>query len=176
MSPAQLRLRLAPLAGLLLILAAAGCASPGSSGPVAIAAEQPVVSVERFLLAANTRDLDAMAALFGNADGPISSSSGSAVSCVFRRMGSWVGMSRACTSWQEIELRMNAIAEIIRHDDYRMVSENAVAGRTASTIRVGVDLHRGTLRYRDVAFVAVRQSSGRWLIQEIDLEAVTGAR
>jgi hypothetical protein len=143
---------------------------------VALAAEQPMVSVERFLLAANTRDLDAMAGLFGTANGPISSKSGSPLSCTFRRMGSWVGASQVCTTWQDIELRMNAIAEILRHDDYRMVSERQVAGRTASTIRVGVDLHRGSRRYRDVAFLAVRQSSGRWLIEEIDLEAVTGAR
>ncbi len=176
MRNARLHLFFSLTAAMVLVGLAAGCASPGPRAGAPLAAEQPVVSVERFLLAANARDFEAMASIFGTARGPVSAQAGSPPACAMRRVGSWIGLARRCVSWQDIELRMSAISEILRHDDYRMASERSVAGRTAPTTRIGVDLHRGTRRYRDVAFVAVRSGSGRWLVEEIDLEAITGAR
>jgi len=141
-----------------------------------MAGPQPQLSVERFLQAANTRDLEAMARIFGTEDGPIADEAGSTLGCAFRRMGSWIGLSGRCTSWQQIELRMNTIAYILRHDDYRMRSETTVAGRRAPTTRVGVDLEWGRERYQDVPFVVVRAGGGEWMIEEIGLERITGAR
>jgi hypothetical protein len=70
------------------------------------------------LQAANTRDIVTMWRLFGNDDGPIGDSG----------------------NREEIELRMNVIAEILQHDDYEIVSERAVPGAEVPSNRIGVDL------------------------------------
>lgn len=132
-----------------------------------------MLSVERFLQASNTRDLDSMARIFGTANGPIADQTGSPVGCTFRRLGSWFGMGQRCLSWTEIEVRMDAIAQILRHDDYRIREESQVAGRRHPTTRIGVDLTRGSSRYDNVPFVVVQASGGRWLLEEIGLERLT---
>jgi hypothetical protein len=109
----------------------------------------PVLSVERFLQAANANDYDAMARLFGTPSGPIQGDR------------------------SEIELRMDAIARVLRHEDYRVVSESAVPGREVPTTRIGVDLTIAGERIPDVAFHVVQTEGGRWMVQEIDLEAIT---
>ncbi|TVR63925.1 MAG: hypothetical protein EA422_08090 [Gemmatimonadales bacterium] len=151
----------------------AGCASSGG-GPMA--ASQPQLSVERFLQAANSRDLDAMARIFGTEDGAVLDTTGSTLGCAFRRMGSWIRLSDRCITREEIELRMDAIAYILRHDRYRIVSEATVAGRRAPTTRVVVDLERGSERFTDVPFVAVRAPGGNWMIEEVGLERITAGR
>ncbi len=175
LTPLSSTLRTLPLGLLAVILSlgAAGCASSSSSPEMA--GTQPQVSVERFLQAANTRDLDAMARIFGTEAGPIAEQAGSGLGCAFRRMGSWLRLSSRCTSWQDIEVRMNTIAYILRHDRYQMRSESTVAGRQARTIRVGVDLEWGRESYSDVPFVVVQSRGGRWLVQEIGLERITSS-
>jgi hypothetical protein len=160
----------------ILALAMTGCASSQQAPSSQMAGVAPMLSVERFLQAANTRDLDAMARIFGTANGPIADQAGGAFGCAFRRMGSWIGLSRRCVSWTEIEVRMDAIARILRHDDYQIQSESSVAGRRHPTTRIGVDLVRGSERYQDVPFTVVQASEGRWLLEEIGLERITGAR
>ena len=160
----------------ILALAVTGCASSQQTTSSQMAGVAPMLSVERFLQAANTRDLDAMARIFGTADGPIADQAGRSLGCAFRRMGSWIGLSRRCVSWAEIEVRMDAIARILRHDDYQIRSESAVAGRRYPTTRIGVDLVRGSERYQDVPFTVVQASEGRWLLEQIGLERITGAR
>jgi hypothetical protein len=168
-----LRTSVLGLLSAILPLASVGCASSGSSPEVAGA--QPQVSVERFLEAANTRDLDAMARIFGTEAGPIADQTGSGLGCAFRRVGSWLRISNRCTSWQDIEVRMNTIAYILRHDRYQLRSESTVAGREARTIRVGVDLEWGRESHADVPFVVVQSRGGRWLVQEIGLERITSS-
>lgn len=114
-----------------------------------MAAVAPMLSVERFLAAANAGDYEAMARLFGTSSGPIEG-------------------DRA-----EIELRMDAISRVLRHDDYRIVGEASVPGRADPTTRVGVDITVGTQVIPNVAFHVVRTQGGRWMVQEIDLEAIT---
>lgn len=161
------------LVGVALLLVS-GCASgpPTPSGPAPGVA--PMLSVERFLQAANAEDLHTMARIFGTERGSMADNTGSPIGCAFKRMGSWVGISRRCNNWQELELRMNAIALILRHDDYRVRSESAVPGRTSPTTRIGVDLDRGNERFPDVPFVVVQSRDGRWLVEEIGLQRVTG--
>lgn len=132
----------------------------------------PTLSVERFLNAANTRDLDAMMRLFGTADGPIGDTGGS-FGCAFKRMGSWIGLGDRCESRQVVELRMDAIARIIRHQDYRIGAEERVAGRMNPTTQITVDLDLGPRNVRDVPFVVVQASGGSWLIEQIALERLT---
>lgn len=157
----------------VLFLVASGCASGPQLAQSRMAASQPMLSVERFLQAANTGDLEAMARIFGTSRGPIADQAGGTLPCAFRRMGSWVGLGSRCVSWMDIEIRMDAIARLLRHDDYRVRSESSVAGRARPTIRVGVDMARGASSIQDVPFVVVQASDGRWMVEEIGLERLT---
>ncbi len=164
------------LAAAVLGLVLSGCA--GSSGVQSgqMAATAPMLSVERFLHAANGQDLEAMARIFGTRSGPMQEEQGNPVSCGFRRLGSWIGLSARCMRREQIELRMNAIAMILRHDDFEILSESRVPGRRHPTIRIGVTLVQGERRYPDVPFLVVESSQGRWLVEEIGLERITTGR
>jgi len=137
-----------------------------------MAAVAPMLSVERFLQAANSRDLDAMANLFGTADGPVADRGGP-VGCAFKKLGSWIGLGHACQSRQQVELRMDAIARILRHEDYRVQNQSDVAGRDHPTTRIGVDLNLAGRTAEDVPFFVVKTSSGRWLVEQIGLAKIT---
>lgn len=158
----------------LVALVAAGCGGGGNSlamGPTP--GPEPRLSVERFLAAVNIRDLDAMSGIFGTSEGPIRDTGG-AVGCGFRGMGSFLGIGEGCVSGQDVELRMDAIAEILRNDSFQVVSERRVAGRVDPTVRVGVNLVFPNRTISDVAFVTVQGDDGIWFLEEIDLEKVTG--
>ena len=115
----------------------------------------PALTVERFLQAANTRDLVTMSRLFGTDDGPIGDTGGR----------------------QEVELRMDLIAEILRHNDYQIVSERMVPGADFPSNRIGVDmaLPDGT-SVRDVGFTVLLESPNRWLVNVIELTKITDPR
>jgi len=115
-----------------------------------LAAVAPSLSVERFLQAVNGEDYEAMASLFGTVNGPVQGDG------------------------QEIEIRMATIAQILRHRDYEIATERRPAGRVAPTRRVGVNLSLDNRRVTDVGFMVVQTPEGLWLVEEIDLEKVTG--
>ncbi len=144
-------------------------------GPDPMAGVGSSLTVERFLQAANGQDLSGMARIFGTADGPIIDT-GSTFGCAFKKIGSWFGMCLSCLTYQEVELRMHLFSEILRHEDYRIVSESDVPGRVDRTTRIGVDLVRvGGQRVADLGFLVVRAGGdGHWLIEEIELEKITG--
>lgn len=154
---------------LALVFLPACASSPTRVNPAT--ALEPQLSVERFLQAANQRDLDAMGRLFGTAEGPLGDT-GSTFGCAFKKIGSWFG-GQACRTRQEIELRMDAIASILRHQDYTVTQQRMVAGRDHPTSQVLVDLRidRESV-VRGVPFVVVHGGDGRWLVQEIDLQRV----
>ena len=143
------------------------------AAPGEVAAVAPMLSVERFLQASNDRDLHSMARIFGTEGGAFIET-GSALGCGFKKLGSWFGMGQKCVTLQEVELRMDAIARLLRHDDYTIVSESAVAGRHNPTSRIGVDFLVNGREITDVAFLVVRTGQGRWLVEEIDLTRMTG--
>lgn len=145
-----LRLRAGML--LLALTAASACTTQRvdplrTSDPMAGMA--PMLSVERFLQAANAQDLDAMVRLFGTHAGPIR------------------GERR------ELELRMSAIARVLQHDDYRVVGQRSEPGRQHPTTRVAVTLTQGRRVVPEVPFLVVRTADGQWLVEEIDLERIT---
>jgi len=144
-------------------------------GPDPMAGVGSSLAVERLLQAANGQDLAGMARIFGTADGPIIDT-GSSFGCAFKKLGSWFGMCDRCLTYQEVELRMHAIAQILRHEDYRIVSESDVPGRVDRTTRIGVDLNVvGGQWVVDVGFLVVRAGGdGHWLVQEIELDKITG--
>ncbi len=158
------------------LLATGACASAPVGQAGSVAGVAPMLSVERFLQASNTKDLVAMARIFGNADGPIAELTSNTFTCTFKRMGSWIGLGERCMSWAAIELRMSAIALVLQHDNYRVRAQSAVPGRSRPTTRVGVDLARGAEQFVDVPFVVVQTSDGRWLIEEIGLGRMTAIR
>ncbi len=114
-----------------------------------LAAVAPMLSVERFLQAVNARDYDAMARIFGTVDGPVEGER------------------------TTIELWMDTLARVLQHRDYRIVGESQVPGREHPTTRVGVDLTIGNEVVPNVAFHVVQTREGRWMVQEIDIEAIT---
>lgn len=133
----------------LVLVALAGCTTrPAPRPPGAMAGMGPLLSVERFLQAANAHDFEAMQGLFGTYRGPIRGDR------------------------QELELRMAAIAEVLRHDDYRIEGERREPGREHPTTRVEVTLVQGSREVRRVPFLVVRTESGGWLVEEVDLEHV----
>jgi len=160
--------------GILLIvaLASAACSSNSQYVPVAPVAAQ--LSVERFLQAANGRDFQGMGRLFGTTDGA-AWDTGSSFGCFFKKIGSCFGGS-ACTRKIDVELRMDAIASIIQHDDYRIVREESVAGRTRPARRVFVDLTIEGGSATGMPFVVVQTGEGRWLVEQVPLERIMAAR
>ena len=108
--------------------------------------------MERCLQAANTRDLDTLSRLFGGAG------------------GAWAGTRGR----EEVELRMNAIDEILQHSDYEIVSEGTVPGTVLPNRRVGVNMSLSSgVTADDVGFVVVLESVNRWLINTIELTKIT---
>jgi len=150
-----------------LILPAA-CTTAVQPGPGAGVVAQ--LSVEQFLQAANARDIEAMGRLFGTSDGPILDTGGT-LGCAFKKIGSWFG-GTACVKRSEVEVRLDAIARALRHEDYRITREQPVAGRLQEATEVFVDLTIEGEVVADVPFVVVRTSGGRWLVEEVDLERV----
>ncbi len=128
----------------------------------------PQLSVERFLQAANARDLETMGRIFGTAEGA-ALDTGSTLGCMFKKIGSWFG-GTPCTTREEVEIRMDAIASVLRHEDFRIVREERVAGREHPTVRVLVDLTIEGRTVREVPFHVVQAPDGRWLIEFVDLE------
>ncbi|HUP52306.1 MAG TPA: hypothetical protein VM198_07510 [Longimicrobiales bacterium] len=161
-------MRSRPLPSVVLtLLLAAGCTS--QSGPSAVAPVAAQLSVERFLQAANQRDVQAMGRLFGTADGSLMET-GSTFTCFFKKIGSWFG-GTACTRSTDVEVRMDAIASIVEHRDYRIVREEPVAGRVSPTRRVVVDMTMPQNRMvAGAPFIVVQTGEGRWLVEQVPLE------
>ncbi len=139
-----------------------------------MASVAPMLSVERFLQAANDGDLHSMARIFGTADGPVIETGGT-LGCGFKKFGSWFGLGDRCETLQEVEVRMDAIAQIIEHEDYTIVSESSVPGRVAPTSRIGVNMRVDGEDIPDVPFLVVQTGDGRWLVVEIGLTKITGS-
>jgi len=157
-----------------LVSVVLGACMQRSVAPGPLASVGPQLSVERFLQAANDRDFDGMARIFGSAAGPVGDT-GSSFGCFFKKIGSWFG-GMACERRQEVELRMAAISNILSHEDYQIVNDEQVAGRDHPTRRVLVDLVTQGRTVRGVPFEVVRGGGDQWLVERVDLEMVMAAR
>lgn len=139
---------------LLLAVTTAACSTrqttPESRTDSGMASMAPMLSVERFLQAANSRNYRAMADLFGTYQGPVD----------YDR--------------RTVEREMELISEILQHQDYELVSDRVAPGREHPTNRVGVNIRKDGRLIPDVAFMVVQSEGGAWLVEEIDLEKVTG--
>ena len=122
----------------------------GATAAQEVAVLAPVLAVERFLQAVNAEDFETMAGLFGTAQGPFQGEP------------------------TEVELQMSIIAQILRHDDYEIATDRREPGRVNPTRRIGVNLTIGRRRIPDVSFLVVQTGAGNWMVEEMDLEKVTG--
>jgi hypothetical protein len=148
------------VASALMIGLFAGCvsrvepASPSGSGGGAPPSD-PMMSgalvVEQFLRAVNANDLDSMARLFGTREGPIV----------------------RLYDKKQVDDRMFALANILKHDDYQIVRSEIVPGRREEATNLIVRMNvRG--RQSDVPYTLVWSNDRTWLIEQIDLQKVTG--
>lgn len=156
------------LGGFLAVLAA-GCTTRRVERPDRMAGMAATLSVERFLQASNARDYDAMARIFGTREGPVAETGGGGCGGLGKLFGG------RCQSPEDVERWMAAISEILRYDDYKIVSERAEPGREHPASRIGVDLTRSGRVVPDVGFVVVQGEEGGWLVESVDLEKVTSA-
>lgn len=133
---------------LCCLLLAAGCVSQTVSrqeqaaGPDAVA---PTLVVERFLQAVNARDVTTLGRLFGTADGPISARDDRA----------------------QVEQRMFALASLLQHEDYSILGDQMVPGRSGAAIDIMTTLRKGE-RTVAVPFTLVRSGDGAWLVEKIE--------
>jgi hypothetical protein len=139
---------------LLLALVACGGGS-GSSGAVVpgvapAPAGAPADAVERFMRLLAAKDYLQMGHLFGTAEGPITSRD----------------------PQQQVERRMYAIASILANDRFVIRGGQGIPGRGPEVTQLTVQITQHG-QAKDVPFVVVRTASGGWLVEQVDLQAVT---
>jgi len=143
------------IAAVLVIALAAACGGGGQAAPPrTVAPANPEVAtslvIDQFLRAANSNDLDTMARLFGTRDGS-----------VLRR-----------DPRENVDRQMFALASLLRHDRYSIKGFQVVPGRRDEATRVIVTMTVGT-RVVDVPWTLVYATTGSWLVETIDLVALT---
>ena len=109
--------------------------------------------VEQFMRAANAKDLDSMARLFGTKDGAVA--------------GRWPK--------DEIEKRMYIISTELQHEDFQVTAEQIVPGRGADATRLTVKLRKDGKDY-NVPFTLVRHNDRAWLVEQIGIDVITAPR
>jgi hypothetical protein len=125
----------------------------GASGATGAPSVATTLVLEQFLRAANTKDLDTMARLFGTVDGPIT----------------------VRDPADNVDIQMDLLATILRHQDYAIEGKRIVPGRrdeaTLVNVRMTVDDRIAT-----VPFTLVWSRNGSWLIEQIGIESLTKGR
>lgn len=151
--------RILPVAALVLTLSAAACGGGGASRPSGgpapsgiVAATQPASAVEQFLGLSQQQRYTEMGYVFGTARGPLAEQQDPA----------------------RVARRMQALANVLRHQSFAMTGVGAVAGRPEARV-VTVQLRQGR-RTVDVPFTVVQGPGGGWLVEVVDVEAASGAR
>ncbi len=145
-----------PVVALVLTLATAACGggggrtggAPAPSGVVA--ATQPAAAVEQFIGLAQQQRYTEMGYVFGTARGPLAEQQDPA----------------------RVSRRMQALANVLRHESFAMTGVVPVNGRPEARL-VTVQLRQGR-RTVDVPFTVVQGPGGGWLVEVVDIEAATG--
>lgn len=145
-----------PAAALVLALATAACGGgprPAvGAAPSAAAAMQPSAAVEQFLgFAAQSRYVE-MGHLFGTERGPLAEQQAP----------------------ERVARRMEALANVLRHDSFALTGVVPVSGRPGAR-QVTVQLRQGR-RTVEVPFVVVQAPGGRWLVEQVDVNAAMDSR
>ncbi len=142
----------------LLVFVASGissCASSGGSGgsgggSAAAGAATSEMAVRGFLDAANAEDYNRMIYLFGTADGLAVDEFGV----------------------QDVEARMIFLAQLLRHESYTLSQANfAMLG--PDRIRYEVQMSGTRKGSVVVPVIAIPDSSGRWYVERLNVDALT---
>lgn len=136
------------LAILLPLVVLVGCG--GRDTVTAMESPGPALVVERFLQAANVNDLYTMTQLFGTSRRTIDQ----------------------IETRERAERRMQVLASLLRHEDYRVQGQRAVPGRLNDATELLVEL-RTAERTIVVPHLVVRRAGGGWIIERIDIEPIT---
>jgi hypothetical protein len=114
----------------------------------------PSMVVEQFMRALNSepKDVVLMARLFGTKEGPIGDRDPKV----------------------QVEQRMFAIAAVLRHDDYEILREQQVTGRSEDATQLLVRVKAGE-KSNNVPFTLVRYKDG-WLVEQIGIDVITNQR
>jgi hypothetical protein len=138
---------------LLAATATAACGGTAATTPppqgVAPAAA-PAQVVEQFMRLVASNDYTRMGSLFGTREGPITSRDPE----------------------PQVERRMYAIANILKNERFVIRAQEPIPGRGPDAEQLVVQLTQNG-RNVDVPFVVVRTAAGGWLVEQVDLEAVT---
>jgi hypothetical protein len=111
----------------------------------------PAAAVEQFIGLAREQRYTEMGYVFGTARGPLAEQQSPA----------------------RVTRRMQALANVLRHDTYSMTGVIPVSGRPdARLVTVQLRLGRRTV---DVPFTVVQGPGGRWLVEVVDIEAAAAA-
>lgn len=142
--------------GAALALGAAGCGGgsqgAGVSSPVGgYGAATPENAVVQFLDAAQNEDYEGMWTVFGTSEGP-----------AIERFGV-----------QEVEARMVVLSRLLKHRDYELQVAN-LAGLGPNRTRYEVRME-GTRKGRVVVpFVTAHDDGGRWYVERLDADRLSG--
>ena len=105
-----------------------------------------MTAVRGFLSAAKQQDLQAMGAIWGDANGP----------------------ARDAISREELEKRELIMITCLKHDSYDIIGDAPAPGGGRA---IAVNLKLGALA-RSTSFQVVRGPSNRWYVQKFDLESL----
>jgi len=148
-----------PIAALAIVLTTAACGGGGRSSrpsgapppPGMVAATQPAAAVEQFLGLAQQQRYTEMGYVFGTARGSLAERRDPA----------------------SVARRMQALANVLRHDSFAMTGVVPAAGRAEARV-VTVQLRQGR-RTANVPFTVVEGPGGRWFVEVVDVEAATAS-
>jgi hypothetical protein len=112
----------------------------------------PAAAVEQFMGFAAQQRYTEMGYVFGTARGPLAEQQAPA----------------------RVNRRMQAIASVLRHDTFSMTGVVPIAERSDAR-QVTVQIRRGQ-RTMTVPFTVVQGPGGRWLVEQVDLEAAMDVR
>ena len=150
--------RYLPVAALAFSLAAAACGSSTGARPAggpsgsSVGAMQPAAAVEQFIGLAAQQRYTEMGYVFGTARGPLAEQQAPA----------------------RVTRRMQALANVLRHESFAMTGVVPVSGRPDARL-VTVQLRQGR-QTLDVPFTVVEGPGGRWLVEMVDIEAAMASR
>lgn len=144
--------KLIGIGALLLVSACQPKATVGSPTPTPGTASgpggaTPTEALAMFMTAAKSEDLQAVSAMWGDNE----------------------GLARDKMSRQELEMRTYIIVKCVRHDRYTVLSDGSTAGGRR---QMSVQLTKGGIT-KASNFTLSPSPQGRWLVEKIDLEALT---
>ena len=145
-----MRRAISGLSAVLILALLAGCGSGIRPPPTGIGAPAPAAAVERFLQLAGESEYLQMGWYFGTTSGPVNQRDNPS----------------------DVEKRMYALANVLQNQGFVVGTGTGVPGRVGAAQLFSVQLMRNGRQHR-VPFTVVRGPGERWLVENVDVTAVT---